>query len=45
MSTHPNQPSSDEADADKQSTPAGVVEELEEKAEELGVTNDNKDTP
>jgi hypothetical protein len=31
-------PASDEADPDKQSTPAGTVKDLEEKAEEEGVT-------
>jgi hypothetical protein len=40
MSTPPNQPSSDEADTDKQSTPAGIVEELEEQAEEIGASTD-----
>jgi hypothetical protein len=36
----PNQPSSDEADAGKQSSPAGMVEELEEQAEEIGASTD-----
>jgi len=40
MSTHPNQPESDEADPEKQSTPAGIVEDLEEQAEEMGATTD-----
>ena len=40
MSTQPNQPSSDEADPEKQSTPAGIVEELEEEAEEIGASTD-----
>jgi len=35
MTTHP-QPGSDEADPDKESTPAGVAEDLEELAEEMG---------
>ena len=40
VSTHPNQPSSDEADPDKQSTPAGVVQDLEEEAEEIGASTE-----
>ncbi|MEP7113922.1 MAG: hypothetical protein ABI862_11700 [Ilumatobacteraceae bacterium] len=40
MSTHPNQPASDEADPKKQSTPAGVVEDLEEMADELGASTE-----
>ena len=36
MTSHPNQPSSDEADRDKETTPAGVESDLERKAEELG---------
>ncbi len=43
MSTQPNQPSSDEADPEKQSTPAGIVEDLEEQAEEVGATTDEED--
>ncbi len=43
MSTQPNQPSSDEADPEKQSTPAGLVEDLEEQAEEVGATTDEED--
>ena len=35
MTDHPHQPESDEADPEKQSTPAGVVRDLEEEAEEL----------
>jgi hypothetical protein len=35
---HPHQPSSDEADRDKETSPAGVAGDLEEKAEELGAT-------
>ena len=38
MNTHPHQASSDEADPEKESTPAGVVGDLEEKAEEEGGT-------
>jgi hypothetical protein len=38
MSTHPHQAGSDEADPEKQSTPAGVVGDLEEEAEETGAT-------
>jgi hypothetical protein len=41
VSTHPNQPSSDEADPEKQSTPAGIVEDLEEEAEEIGASTDS----
>ena len=39
MSSHP-QPSSDDADPEKESTPAGLVKDLEEKAEELGASTD-----
>jgi hypothetical protein len=44
MTDHPHQPSSDEADPEKQSTPAGVVSDLEEEAKEEGgtVTPDQK---
>ena len=45
MTAHPNesttdhpQPGSDEADPEKETTPAGVAGDLEEKAEELGAT-------
>jgi hypothetical protein len=41
VSVHPNQPSSDEADPEKQSTPAGIVEDLEEKAEEVGASTES----
>ncbi len=34
MSTDPTPPASDEADPEKQTTPGGQVEELEEMAEE-----------
>jgi hypothetical protein len=40
MSSHPHQPSSDEADPEKQSTPAGIVKDLEEAADEVGATTD-----
>jgi hypothetical protein len=40
MTTHPNQAASDEADPEKQSSPAGVVEDLEEEAEEAGASTD-----
>ena len=40
MPTEPNQPASDEADPDKQSTPAGVAEDLEERAEDQDATFD-----
>ena len=38
MTSHPHQPSSDEADPAKETSPAGVVQDLEEKAEELGAS-------
>ena len=41
MSEHPHQPESDEADPEKQSTPAGVVRDLEEAADEAGATVDD----
>jgi hypothetical protein len=40
MTAHPHQPSSDEADRDKETTPAGVVRDLEEKAEEEGASTE-----
>jgi hypothetical protein len=40
MTTHPNQAASDEADPEKQSSPAGVVEDLEEEAKEAGASTD-----
>ena len=45
MSTDPDQPSSDqplpdEPDPKTQSTPAGIVEDLEEEAEEIGATTE-----
>ena len=39
MPTEPNQPASDEADPEKESAPAGVIEELEELAKEKGATS------
>ena len=38
MTSQPNQPGSDEADPEKETTPAGVTRDLEEKAEELGAS-------
>ncbi|HEY7626151.1 MAG TPA: hypothetical protein VH761_03750 [Ilumatobacteraceae bacterium] len=38
MTDHPHQAESDEADPEKQSTPAGVVGDLEDEAEESGGT-------
>lgn len=40
MTNHPHQSESDEADPEKQSTPAGVVRDLEEEAEEAGASTD-----
>jgi hypothetical protein len=40
MTDHPNQPGSDEADPEKQSTPAGTVREIEEEAEEAGASTE-----
>ena len=40
MKSHPHQASSDEADPKKQSTPAGVVEDLEEEAEEQAASTE-----
>ena len=40
MSTNPRQAGSDEADPEKESTPAGVTADLEEEAEEQGGTVD-----
>jgi len=36
MTPHPHQPSSDDADPDTESSPAGVAGDLERKADELG---------
>jgi hypothetical protein len=38
MSNHPHQAASDEADPEKQSTPAGVVGDLEDQADATGAT-------
>jgi hypothetical protein len=38
MTDHPHQAGSTEADPEKQSTPAGVVRDLEEEADETGAT-------
>jgi len=38
MTSHPNQPGSDETDPEKETTPAGVTRDLERKAEELGAS-------
>ena len=40
MSSHPQQAGSDEADPEKQSTPAGVTKDLEEEAKETGASTD-----
>jgi len=40
MTPTPPQPASDEADPEKQTTPAGVVRDLEEKAEETGASTE-----
>jgi hypothetical protein len=40
MTSHPHQASSDEADPEKQSTPAGVAGDLEEEAEEIGASTE-----
>jgi len=37
---HPHQAASDEADPEDESTPGGVVRDIEEKAAELGATTD-----
>ena len=41
---HP-QPSSDEADREKETTPAGVAGDLEDKAEETGASTAPEETP
>lgn len=43
MATEPVQPSSDDADPEKVSTPAGLVSELEEEAAETGATTDGEE--
>jgi hypothetical protein len=40
MTPDPNQPGSDEADPEKQSTPAGIVRDLEDEAEEAGASTE-----
>ena len=40
MTNHPHQSESDEADPEKQSTPAGVVRDLEEEAEDQNATTE-----
>ena len=40
MSTEPHQPSSDEADPETQSTPAGLTPDLEEEAEDTNTSTD-----
>jgi hypothetical protein len=40
MTNHPHQSESDEADPEKQSTPAGVVRDLEKEAEEEGASTE-----
>jgi hypothetical protein len=42
MTSHPHQPSSDEADPEQETTPAGVARDLEQKAEELGASTSTK---
>ncbi len=41
--SHPNQPASDEADRSKETTPAGVARDLEEKAEDTGASTEPGD--
>ena len=38
--THPHQAESNEADPEQQSTPAGFVKDLEEKAEAIGASTE-----
>lgn len=45
MTDHPHQSESDEADPEKQSTPAGVVGDLENEAEELGGSTEPSKAP
>ena len=40
MDPHPHQAEADEADPDKQSTPAGFAPDLEDMAEEIGASTD-----
>jgi len=41
--SHPNQPGSDEADRSREATPAGIADDLEEKAEDTGASTDPPD--
>lgn len=43
MTAHPHQPGSEEADPEKQTTPAGVARDLEEKAEESDTSTGPED--
>ena len=43
MPTEPVQPAADDADPEKQSTPAGLTRELEEEAAETGATTGGDD--
>jgi hypothetical protein len=45
MSNETNLPSSDDADPDKESTPAGIAGELEEWADETDATTDDPEAP
>jgi hypothetical protein len=45
MSNETNLPSSDDADPDKESTPAGTAGELEEWAGETDATTDDPEAP
>ncbi len=40
MNSHPDPDISDEADPEMQSTPAGIVQDLEEQAEAIGATTE-----
>jgi hypothetical protein len=40
MTSHPHQAGSDEADPEKQSTPAGVTKDLQEEADETGASTE-----
>jgi hypothetical protein len=43
MTNESKLPASDDADPEKESTPAGVVGDLEEEADEQGATTDDPD--
>jgi len=45
MPNHPHQASSDEADPEKQSSPAGFVKDLEEEADAIGASTDPSSPP